>query len=136
MALKIRKNRAPAPPPRCAVAECMMLLGGTWTPNIIWYLSAGPRRFGELRIDIPTISPKMLSTRLKALEANGLVDRRVMATSPPSVEYSLTDLGHELLPAIRAIAEVGFRLKARAEGHDPMATAIPEACKALPALQA
>lgn len=93
----------------------MALIGGAWTPNVVWYLHGGPRRFGELRVDIPAISPKMLSTRLKELERNGVVDRRVMATSPPSVEYSLTDLGRELLPAIVAIAEVGMKLAQRAE---------------------
>lgn len=114
--LKVRKNRTPALPGRCQVSECMTLLGGAWTPNIIWNLQAGPRRFGELRVDIAGISPKMLSTRLKELETNGVLERRVMPTSPPSVEYALSDLGRELLPAIHAIAEVGGKLKSRAEG--------------------
>lgn len=113
MALKIRKNRSSAPPPKCVVASCMALIGGAWTPNIIWYLSGGPRRFGELRIDMPGISPKMLSTRLREMEKAGVLRREVMPTSPPSVEYTLTDLGAELLPAIVAIAEVGHKLKAR-----------------------
>ncbi|MBL9048363.1 MAG: helix-turn-helix transcriptional regulator [Tabrizicola sp.] len=117
MALKVRKNRSPAPPPKCAVAECMGLIGGAWTPNIIWYLSGGPRRFGELRIDMPGISPKMLSTRLRELEQSGVVNRQVMPTSPPSVEYTLTELGRELLPAIVAIAEVGRKLKALTGQH-------------------
>lgn len=112
--LKVRKNRAPAMPEKCQVSECMSLLGGAWTPNIIWNLHGGPRRFGELRVDIPRVSPKMLSARLKELEANGVVERRVMPTSPPSVEYSLSDLGQQLLPAIHAIAEVGGQLKQRA----------------------
>jgi DNA-binding HxlR family transcriptional regulator len=47
------------------------LLGGTWTPNLIWMLSGGPRRFGELKRDIPRISPKMLSARLRTLEEKG-----------------------------------------------------------------
>ncbi len=113
MALKIRKNKSPAPPPTCPVGECMALLGGAWTPSVIWYLSGGPRRFGELRIDMPPISPKMLSTRLKRLEAKGVVHRAVVPTSPPSVEYALTDLGRELVPAIEAIVRVGDRLKRR-----------------------
>lgn len=91
----------------------MALLGGAWTPNVIWHLSGGPRRFGELRIDIPPISPKMLSQRLKDLEQKGVVRRTVMKTSPPSVEYALTELGAELVPAINAIVEIGLKLKAR-----------------------
>ena len=89
----------------------MALLGGAWTPNIVWYLSSGPRRFGELRVDIPDISAKVLSGRLRELAAKRLVTRRVKPTSPPSVEYELTELGKELLPAIAAIVEVGKKLK-------------------------
>jgi DNA-binding HxlR family transcriptional regulator len=95
--------------------ECMKLLGGAWTPNLIWYLSAGPRRFGELRVDIPKISAKVLSARLRDLEEKAVVTRRVMPTAPPSVEYELTALGEELLPVIRAIVEVGGKLKLRAQ---------------------
>ena len=113
MALKIRKNRSPAPPPTCPVGECMALLGGAWTPNVIWYLSGGPRRFGELKLDMPPISPKMLSARLKKLESKGVIQRVVVPTTPPSVEYSLTDLGRELVPAINAIVRIGHRLKSR-----------------------
>jgi DNA-binding HxlR family transcriptional regulator len=80
---------------------------------VIWYLSGGPRRFGELRRDIPRVSPKMLTARLRALEERGVVTREVMPTSPPSVEYGLTALGRELIPVIQAIVKVGERLKAR-----------------------
>jgi DNA-binding HxlR family transcriptional regulator len=111
--LKVRKNQAPPPPPVCPLTECMSLLGGAWTPNLVWYLSAGPRRFSELRADIPRISAKVLTARLRALEEKGVVVRRVMPTSPPSVEYALTELGAELVPVIRSIVKVGERLKGR-----------------------
>jgi DNA-binding HxlR family transcriptional regulator len=111
MPLKVRKNKAPPPPPGCPIAACMTLLGGVWTPNLIWMLSGGPRRFGELRRDIPKISPKMLSARLRELESKGVVAREVMPSSPPSVEYTLTDVGHELIPVINAIVKVGTRLR-------------------------
>ncbi|MFZ5734351.1 MAG: winged helix-turn-helix transcriptional regulator [Pseudomonadota bacterium] len=91
----------------------MALLGGAWTPDIVWHLSGGPRRFGELRVDIPPISPKMLSARLKSLEQKGVIQRDLVDTSPPSAEYSLTDLGRELVPAINAIVAVGEKLKRR-----------------------
>ena len=111
MALKVRKNKAPPAPPGCPVAACMEVLGGVWTPNLIWMLSGGPRRFGELKRDIPKISPKMLTARLRELESKGVVEREVMPSSPPSVEYSLTDVGHELIPVINAIVKVGTRLR-------------------------
>lgn len=89
----------------------MSILGGAWTPNIIWYLSGRPRRFSELRADIGEISAKVLTVRLRRLEASGVVHREVMPTSPPTVEYRLSELGQELKPAIAAIVDVGHRLK-------------------------
>lgn len=116
MALPVRRNKVPSPLPQCPVTSCMSLLAGAWAVNVIWNLSAQPRRFGELRIDIPPISARVLSARLRELEAKGVVARRVMPTSPPSVEYELTELGHELIPAIQAIVTVGHKLAVR-NGH-------------------
>ena len=109
--MSLRMRRTKVVPPECPLTECMSLLGGAWTTNVIWYLSANDRRFSELRRDIPSVSAKVLSARLRELESKGLIRRSVMPTSPPSVEYSLTDLGRELLPAITAIMKVGMRLK-------------------------
>jgi DNA-binding HxlR family transcriptional regulator len=92
------------------MGTCMSLLGGAWAPNVIWQLSGGPRRFGELQRDIPGISPKMLTTRLRELQGKGVVIREVAPTSPPSVEYTLSELGKELIPVIDSIVRVGTRL--------------------------
>ncbi|WP_220446157.1 winged helix-turn-helix transcriptional regulator [Microbulbifer harenosus] len=109
-----RKNPVQTPPVSCPLSTCMEVIGGAWTPNIIWYLSERARRFTELKSDIPGISAKMLTTRLKQLEERGVVIREVKPTSPPSVEYRLSDLGAELKPAIEAIVQVGHKLKQRA----------------------
>jgi len=109
--LKRRKSKVDPPPKKCPIGECLSIIGGAWTPNIIWYLSEQPRRFSELKNDIHGISSKVLTDRLKRLEAEGVVNREVMPTSPPTVEYSLTELGKELKPAIDAIVDVGHRLK-------------------------
>lgn len=113
MVLKLRKNRSPEPPQPCMLTECMAVISGAWAPNVIWSLRAGPRRFNELRTDIPPISAKVLSARLSELEAKGVLVRHVRRTSPPSTEYELTPLGTELLPALDAIVQVGHRLKER-----------------------
>lgn len=110
MGLPVRKSKV-APPPACPLTLCMKLLGGAWTTNVIWYLSGGPRRFGELRTDIPRISARVLSARLKELQEKGVVERTLLDTSPPSAEYGLTDLGQELVPAIHAIVRVGAKLR-------------------------
>jgi DNA-binding HxlR family transcriptional regulator len=95
------------------MSKCMALLSGLWTPELVWCLSNGARRFSELRRDNPTITAKVLTGRLRDLEARGVLERNVLATSPPSVEYALTSLGRELLPAITSIVEVGSRLLLR-----------------------
>ena len=115
MALRIRKNRATVPSdvervPGCPLNRCLELISGAWAAHIVWFLSAQPRRFSELRLDIPAISARVLSQRLRELEAKGVVTRTVVPTSPPSVEYALTELGRELIPVIDAIVRVGTRL--------------------------
>lgn len=105
-----RKSVAAALTRKCPMSACMALLGGMWTPNVIWQLSHGARRFGELAKEIPGISPKMLSVRLRELETKRVVVRTVIPDSPPSVRYALSPLGQELTPVIESIVKVGWRL--------------------------
>lgn len=109
--LKRRKNQSPEPPQPCALTDCMAVFSGAWAPNVVWCLREGPRRYSELLDDIPPVSGKVLSTRLRELEQRGVIIRKVCDTSPPSVEYSLSPLGRELIPALDAIVEVGHKLK-------------------------
>lgn len=124
MGLPVRKSKVVEPPPACPLTASLALLRGAWAPNVIWYLSVEPRRFGELRHDIPRISARVLSARLRELESRGLVTRRVLDSSPPSAEYTLTDLGRELLPAIHALASVGQKLIAQWAGKAPATRAL------------
>ena len=113
MVLKVRRSKAVPPPAPCLLTACMNVIAGAWAPNVIWSLRGGPRRFSELKGDIPPISNKVLSTRLSELQERGVVARTVQPTKPPTVEYELTDLGRELVPALDAIVAVGHKLKAR-----------------------
>lgn len=99
------------PHPDCPLGECTMLISGTWTPNIIWYVADEPRRFSDLKRALTGISSKVLTTRLRKLERDGVVLRTVKPSSPPTVTYELTELGRELRPVIDAIVDVGRRLK-------------------------
>ena len=119
MSLKVRKNRSTPPPEPCVLTECMSIIAGAWAPNVIWHLRAGPRRFGELRLDIPPVSAKVLSQHLKELEARGVLTRNIQSTTPPSVEYTLTPLGLELVLALNAIVEIGHKLKAEGTNRQP-----------------
>lgn len=104
-----RKTRVAAP--SCPLLTCMRVLGGAWTPNVVWYLRDAPRRFSELKADLQGVSAKTLTVRLRKLERDGVVEREVKPTSPPTVEYRLTPLGRKLIPAIEGIVEVGQELK-------------------------
>lgn len=106
-----RKNRVQAPPVECPLTECLRLVGGTWTPNVIWYLKQEPRRFTELKADLKGVSAKTLTARLRRLEHDQIVYRKVIPSSPPTVEYGLTPLGKRLVPVVETIAEVGRELK-------------------------
>jgi len=117
MAMLPRDNLIPGPPPECPVLGCIELVRGAWAPNVVWFLAGGPRRFGELRRDIPQVSAKVLTARLRAMEAQGVIARRELATSPPTVEYSLTAIGRELVPVVHLLLDVGLKLKR--SRHEP-----------------
>jgi DNA-binding HxlR family transcriptional regulator len=84
------------------------ILGRRWTGLVIQVLGDGPKRFGELRDRLEVVSERMLSERLKELEAEGIVARRVYPDKPVRIEYELTDKGRALggvMDAIGAWAE-------------------------------
>jgi DNA-binding HxlR family transcriptional regulator len=72
------------------------LVGKRWTGAIVQLLMDGPQRFTALRGAIPGLHDRLLSERLKELEAEGMVTRRVYAETPVHIEYSLTDKGRDL----------------------------------------
>jgi DNA-binding HxlR family transcriptional regulator len=76
------------------------LIGKRWTGAIVFALTEGPLRFGELAKAVPGLSDRLLSRRLRELEREGLVERKVEAGSPVRVTYSLTEAGVELRPAL------------------------------------
>ena len=92
----------------CAMDITMDYIGGKWKSVVLWYLKNGTHRFAELKKLIPDITEKMLSIQLRALEEDGLIVRKVYGKKPPMrVEYSLTEFGATLIPALNAIAKWG-----------------------------
>jgi DNA-binding HxlR family transcriptional regulator len=79
------------------------LVGKRWTGAILSVLLDGPLRFSEIRALVPDISDRLLSERLKELEAEGMVDRHVLDDHPVGVEYRLTAKGEALEPAVAAL---------------------------------
>lgn len=96
----------------------MRLLGGRWRLLLVSYLLEGPRRFNDLRRDVPGITQRMLTLDLRALEEAGLIKRTVYPTSPVKVEYELTEDGKRLLPVVEVMKEFGLWLKAREQQGD------------------
>ena len=84
-------------------------VGDRWTLLVIEALLAGPRRFGDLQTDVTGIAPNTLSSRLKALEADGLVIARSYSERPPRYEYALSASGKELAGAISLLTAWGAR---------------------------
>ena len=91
----------------CPVAATLEYIGGRWKTIILYYLSSGTRRFGEIGARIPTISRKVLTEQLKELERDGLIMRKQYNEIPPRVEYSLTTLGESLSPVFDAMSVWG-----------------------------
>ena len=85
----------------CPVRNVLDRVGDKWSILIISILGdCGTMRFNQLNSTIGNISQKMLTVTLKTLEADGLVARKMYPQIPPKVEYTLTDMGESLLPAI------------------------------------
>lgn len=97
----------------CSVEEAMRLLGGRWRLLLVSYLLDGPKRFAQLRRDVPGISQRMLTLDLRALEEAGLVLRTVYPEVPVKVEYELTEDGQRLRPVVEVMKEFGLWLKER-----------------------
>jgi DNA-binding HxlR family transcriptional regulator len=114
--VKRRKSRVPPPPTECPLSHCMSVLAGAWTAHVIWYLREGERCFTELQLDIGKVSAKMLTNCLRKLEREGIIARSAKSTSPPTVWYGLTPVGHELCAALVNVIDIAQRLK-RTEVH-------------------
>jgi DNA-binding HxlR family transcriptional regulator len=91
----------------CSVAATAEIIGAKWTALLVHDLSEGPRRFSELERSCQGISPRTLAERLRALEADGILERQSYPETPPRVEYRLTEKGESLLPIIDAMRAFG-----------------------------
>ena len=87
------------------VAPALKKIGGKWKGMIVCLLLVGTLRFNELLRSLPRCSQRMLANQLRELQADGIVRRKLFREIPPRVEYSLTDIGRDLLPMIRASCE-------------------------------
>jgi DNA-binding HxlR family transcriptional regulator len=91
----------------CTLKDVLDVIGGKWAMPIIYNLSKGKMRFKEIERTVEGINTRMLVKELKNLEANRIITREVFATVPPTVEYTLTKKGDELLPSIKSLHQWG-----------------------------
>ena len=107
----------------CPIEATLSLISDKWKILILRDLLTGTKRFGELKKSIGSISQKVLTSNLRAMEDDGLVVRQVYAEVPPRVEYTLTERGESLRPVIDAMRIWG-------EEHQAELIAEEEAAKA------
>lgn len=85
----------------CDVNGIFKIIGGKWKALIIKSIAADcPKRFGELRREMDNIAQTTLTIQLRELERDGIICRKIYAETPPRVEYTLSELGHTLLPVL------------------------------------
>lgn len=85
----------------CPIRSVVQNIFGKWSALLLMALAERPYRFGELRRLVPDISQRMLTETLRDLQRDGYVHREVFPTKPPSVEYSLTDLGRSMFDSLQ-----------------------------------
>ena len=97
--------------PPCPVETTLMMIGDKWKVLIIRELLPGTKRFNEIHHSIDGVSQKVLTQKLREMESDGLLERKVYAEVPPKVEYSLTELGKSLGPVLDYLKEWGEMYK-------------------------
>jgi len=95
----------------CPFIYALSIIGKRWKPAILWKITEGIYRFGEMKRAIPPISEKMLTQHLRELEADGLITRTIYPEMPPRVEYALTKLGMSLKPILAQLYDWGEKTK-------------------------
>ncbi|QIH77431.1 transcriptional regulator [Macrococcoides canis] len=93
------------------------LLSGRWKYFILWFLKEKSKRFSEIKKFLSGISQGSLTKQLKELESDGLIHRKVYPEVPPRVEYSLTEMGQEILPILKMMETYGKKNGEQAEDY-------------------
>ncbi len=109
LAAHMKAKKASYPDPsQCPVRNVLDQLADKWSVLIVTTLAGRPFRFGELKREIGDISQRMLTQTLRDLQADGLVERQVFPTTPPSVEYRLSPMGRSFLVPLSALVEWAY----------------------------
>lgn len=93
---------------KCSVAVTLDIFNDKWKMSIIWHLLDSNKRFKELHKEIPEITQKTLTVKLKDLESKNIIHREVFPEVPPKVVYSLTQIGKKLRPVLESMFNWGI----------------------------
>ena len=99
----------------CSFEFALNLVSGKWKGLILWHLSSGTLRYGELKKLLGKITQKMLTQTLRELEKNSLITRKVYPVVPPKVEYTITENGKKLIPIFKMLHKWGNEMVANTD---------------------
>ena len=91
----------------CSFEFALYLVSGKWKGLVLWHLSHGTLRYGELKKELGKITQKMLTQTLRELEKHQLITRKVYPVVPPKVEYTITEYGKRLIPIFEQLHRWG-----------------------------
>ena len=97
----------------CGLDAALAVMGGKWKPLILFHLSSGPKRFGELKRKVEGVSEKVLIQQLRELAAAGVITRHDYQRVPPMVDYTMTAFGMTLAQALMPLCVWGTEHRAR-----------------------
>ncbi len=102
----------------CPVEWTLDVIGGKWKCVILWHVRNRTRRFSELRRLIPGVTQKMLTSQLRQLERDGLIERKIYPQVPPKVEYSISPYGLTLSPILELMCKWGLSHRQGTAAHN------------------
>ncbi len=106
--------------PPCGLDVALAIMGGKWKPLILFHVSGGPKRFGDIRRLVAGISEKVLIEQLRELVATGVLVRHDYQQVPPKVDYTMTDFGMTLARALMPLCAWGTEHRDRVGGIMPL----------------
>jgi DNA-binding HxlR family transcriptional regulator len=112
----------------CGLDLVKEILFGKWKIHLLYYISQGIKRPGELQRKIPSATRRVLNVQLNQLEQHGLITKKIYAELPPKVEYELSELGKSVLPVINDLGKWGDdnqeKLRSLIENPQPAETVL------------
>jgi DNA-binding HxlR family transcriptional regulator len=109
----------------CPVTATMQVIGGKWKLLILHLINNDINRFGKMGMILKDISKQMLTTQLREMENDGIIERKIYPEIPPRVEYFLTQKGKDLLPVVERLRDWGLQYEVNSKTCTTETSAVP-----------